>query len=159
MVQANQDDTIELLAQNEETLRRLYEIYADNFPRHKELWMGLADEEKDHAAWIRSFGQKAREGKGLINTDRFKAATIRTFLNHTEKEIEKAKGPDYQSINALSVAHYIEESLIEHKYFEVFETDSTELKHLLQNLAVATKKHTQTIKTAWDTEKQRRGIK
>jgi hypothetical protein len=159
MVKINQDNTIELLAQNEESLSRLYQVYASKFTEYKELWMGLANEEKNHAGWIHSFVVKAREGRGLINSNRFRAAAVRTFLNHTEEEIAKANKPDYQSINALSVAYYIEESLIERKYFEVFEGDSTELKKLLQDLAEATKTHAMKIKTAWDEERQRTGKK
>ena len=157
MTLGNQDAAMELLAQNEESLSRLYQVYASRFPEHKELWAGLAGEEQNHAGWIHRFDEKVRAGQG-INKNRFKAAAVRTFMNHTEEEIVKAKKPDYQSINALSVAYYIEESLIERKYFEVFEGDSTELKKLLQDLAEATKTHAMKIKTAWDEEKKRRGI-
>jgi hypothetical protein len=158
-MQTMQNDEIELLAQNEETLSRLYQVYASRFSEYKEFWMELAGEEKNHAAWIRTFGQRASEGLGLIKRKRFKAAAIKSFLNHTEKEIENAKAPEYQSINALSVAHYIEESLIERRYFEVFESDSAELKKLLQDLDEATRTHAAKIKMAWDRERQRRGKK
>jgi rubrerythrin len=159
MVQANQGDVIALLAENEETLGRLYLSFAIRFAEFKDLWNGLAGEEKNHAKWILNLGEKVRNKQVFMKTDRFKAAAVRTFINHTEEEIVKANKPDYQSINALSVAYYIEESLIERKYFEVFESDSVELKQLLLNLAEATKKHAQTIRTAWDKERQRAGKK
>jgi len=158
MVPDNQDAPMELLAKNEESLSRLYQVYASRFPEYKELWGGLAGEEKNHAGWIRHFDEKVRAGQGIYR-NRFKAAAVRTFMNHTEEEIVKAKKPDYQSINAFSVAYYIEESLIERKYFEVFESDSTELKKLLQDLAKATKTHATKIKTEWDKERQRTGKK
>jgi rubrerythrin len=118
----------------------------------------LAGEEKNHAKWILNLGEKVRNKQVSMKTDRFKAAAIRTFTNHTEKEIETVKSPVMQVINALSVAFYIENGLIEQKYFEVFESDSIELKQVLQSLATATKQHIQTIRMAWDKEKKRRGI-
>ena len=159
MNQVNQDSIIETLAESEETIGRLYQAYASRFPEYNELWMGLADQEKNHAAWIRNLGEKVHAGQVFLQADRFKVPAIRTFINHTEKEIETTKNPALKSINALSVAFYIEDSLIERKYFEVFESDSTELKKLLQDLAEATKTHATKIKTEWDKERQRTGKK
>jgi len=146
----NQDAVIEMLAQNEEAIGRLYIAYSERFPSFKDLWLVLASEEKEHAAWIRKLGEQTRDGRVLFTPDRFRRAAIRSFQNYIEKEIVTAKGAGLQIINALSIAFYIEESLIERKYFEVFETDSVELKRLLRDLDAATRKHAQTIRAVWD---------
>jgi len=52
-------------------------------------------------------------------------------------------------IKALSIARDIESGLIEKKFFEVFEGDPIELKHVLLNLVAATREHYNRIEKAW----------
>jgi rubrerythrin len=153
-----ENGAIELLAQNEEAIGRLYSAYAVKFPDFKNLWLGLADEENTHASWIRGLRKKAAEGALVLKTDRFKSAAILTFLKHTESEIAAVSG-GLQIINALSVAYYIEQSLIERKYFEAFETDSAILKRLLSDLEAATMRHSQLLKAALDAKRLQTGRK
>jgi len=141
-------DVIELLAESEETIGRLYDAYGQKFPEMGEFWQGLADDERSHALWIRSLKEKTKGRELFLKPERFKSAAINSFANHTEKEITAAAKPGYQLINALSMAFFIEDSLIEKKYFEVLATDSAELSDLLQRLESATRKHAQKIKNA-----------
>lgn len=48
--------------------------------------------------------------------------------------------------NALSGAMYLEQALIENKYFEIFEGDSAQIKHILGILADSTREHYQRIR-------------
>jgi hypothetical protein len=43
----------ELLANNEESISEHYKIYSDKFGEHKNFWSELAEQEKNHALWIR----------------------------------------------------------------------------------------------------------
>ncbi len=52
-------------------------------------------------------------------------------------------------INALSIALYIEEALIERKFFEVIEGDSVGLKHVLLDVAAATRSHIDRVRKVW----------
>jgi hypothetical protein len=144
------DEIIELLAGSEETIGKLYTTYANRFHETEPFWKSLAEDERNHAIWIRSLKAKSGNNKLIFNPDRFRSAAIKTFINHTEKEIIEAGKPGYQLINALSMAYFIEDSLIEKKYFEVFEADSVELKGLLNKLESATKKHALQVKEARD---------
>ena len=49
--------------------------------------------------------------------------------------LASAREPGMSPINALSVALYIEESIIEQRFFEVFAADAPELKRVLADLA------------------------
>ncbi len=146
----DQNGIIELLAGSEETIGRLYAAYAQKFPVMAEFWQGLADDEHSHALWIRSLKEKLKGRELFIKPERFKPAAILSFVKHTEKEITDAGKPGYQLINALSMAFFIEESLIEKKYFEAFAADSAELTDLLHRLEAATRKHAQLTKEARD---------
>lgn len=137
-----QKELIEKLAQNEESVSQLYRAYADRFPAYNEFWAGLADEEMKHASWLRQLSMKIVDGSPLyVDEDRFRVQPVQIYQNYLQQELTKAKGADISLTYALSVTASIEESLIERKYFEVFETDSVELKHVLLNLADATRAH------------------
>ena len=142
------EDLCELLAQNEERLSELYGIYAVKFPEYKDLWNGLAGEEEQHAKWIRNLASWAKEGLIDINNSRFNIAAINTFTSYVDKEIARARNSLVSLINALSIASYIEDSIIENRFFEVFEGDSPDWRSTLLDLATETNKHRSMIKEA-----------
>lgn len=148
-LRSNLGEIIEAMARNEEAVSRLYEVYAEKFPAQKAFWSGLAADETTHAAWIRSLQAKMKEGALAINRDRFKIQPVRAFSAYLEREVATAREPGMSPINALSVALYIEESIIEQRYFEVFTADAPELKRVLSDLAVSTKGHLERVREEW----------
>ena len=143
-------DTLNYLASNEELIGRLYITYANRFPEQHQFWQDLADEENKHASWIRQLQSKAEEGRLYIKTDRFNVVTIINQMKHIDDEIKRASKPETSLINALSFALNLEHSLLEQKYFDVFDTDSAELKKLLSGLAEDTKRHATKVKELWE---------
>lgn len=142
----DQTVVVDLLARNEEAISELYEAYAYRFPDYEDLWTSLANDERKHASWIRNLSSYVEEG-------RFNIAAIQSFSKYLDCELAKAQDPNMLLINALSIAKYIEEALIERKYFESFEGDSVEVKHILRDLAIATEKHLDRVQRAWSKEK------
>lgn len=140
-----QNEILQALINNEEALSDLYTKYGEKFPDYKEFWVDLAKDEKSHANWLRKFAEKIKDGSVYFNEDRFKIEALRTYFNEVEKYISEATFMELLPINTLSTAYYLEMSLIERKYFEVFEGDSVELKHVLKALTKATKKHEEKI--------------
>ena len=148
-LRGNVSDVVEAMAKNEEAVSRLYQAYADKFPAQKAFWSGLAADETTHAAWIRGLQAKMREGSLSINRDRFKIQPVRGFTAYLERETTTAREPGMSPINALSVALYIEESIIEQRFFEVFVADAPELKRILSDLANSTKGHLDKVREEW----------
>ena len=149
----NADSPVELLATNEETVGRLYATYAERFPESQDFWQRLAAAERAHAKWIRKFNEDDSVGRMLSNPDRFRSAAIRMSIRHTEGEISSARSANLKPVNALSIANAIERSLIEARFFEVFEADSSELKRLLQQLRDETREHVQSVLERWIAER------
>ena len=141
-----QINVVEMLARNEEAISQLYHAYSEKFPESKGFWLGLADEEIGHAGSLRELHSKIHEGSVYLDESRFKVAAIKTFLDYLEREVAKTREQGVSLINALSTALYIEEALIERKYFEVFETDSVDLKHVLLDLAASTEEHVRRVR-------------
>ena len=129
------------LASNEESVATLYNAYAKAFPVLREFWSSLASEEIKHASWIRNLGEETKTSPLFIDEDRFNTTAIQTFRNYLGREIARLNDQEIPLIEALSITLYIEQSLIESKIFEIFETDSAELKHTLKNLRADTVTH------------------
>ena len=146
----SQIKVIEMLARNEEAVSKLYKAYAEKFPAHKGFWSRLAEEEIGHAGWIRKLHSKVKEGSVYFNEGRFKIEAIQTSLDYLNDWLVKARKEEISLINALSLAWDIENALMERKYFEIFEGDSVELKHVLTDLADSTKNHRDRVKRALD---------
>ena len=148
-LRGNVSDVVEAMAKNEESVSRLYQAYADKFPAQKAFWSGLAADEMTHAAWIRGLQAKMREGSLSISRDRFKIQPVRGFTAYLERELASAREPGMSPINALSAALYIEESIIEQRFFEVFVADAEDLKRVLADLANSTKAHLEKVREEW----------
>lgn len=152
-LKANASEVLEAMAKNEEAVSRLYQAYADKFPAQKGFWAGLAADEMTHAGWIRGLQTKMREGSISISRDRFKVQPVRGFTAYLERESASAREPGLSPINALSTALYIEESIIEQRFFEVFVPDAPELKRVLADLAAATKTHLEKVREEWSKQR------
>ena len=148
-LKSNVSEVIEAMAKNEEAVSRLYQAYADRFPGQKAFWSGLAADEISHAGWIRGLQAKMRDGSLTVNRDRFRIQPVRGFSAYLERELTSAQEPGMSPINALSVAVYIEESMIEQHYFEVFAPDGPELKRVLSDLLTATRSHLDKVRDEW----------
>ncbi len=64
------------LAENEELIGKLYQVYANKFPDYHQFWQDLVDEENKHAAKIRQLQSEAAKGSLLIKPYRFNIVAI-----------------------------------------------------------------------------------
>ncbi len=139
--QNKQNEAIELLAKNEEAMSRLYKIFAKKFPDFHDFWSGLADDESDHYNKILMFHSKIKEGSARFVEGRFSDKDIQVLLEATNVALAQVEDAEMPLKDALLLAFYMEKSLIERNFFEVFTTDSPELKQLLADLETETKRH------------------
>lgn len=148
-LEKKQIEIIELLAEHEKEIGRLYREYAHQFSEQKDFWSKIAREELEHARWIFKLHSKAKEGSLFFKQGRFKVEAIRTSLEYIKNQIAEAQNNKISNKYALSVARDIESGLIEKKFFEVFEPDCREIKQVLLDLAVATREHYNRIEQVW----------
>lgn len=142
------------LAENEEAIAALYQEYASRFPEYDSFWHDLADDEKEHAGWITVLGTTDAQGAVFVDRTRFNEQAIETYLEYLRRELAKIRQGETTLLNALAVTLYIEESLIERKYFDVFDSDAPRLKQVLQNLAAATRTHIEKARQTLDSYKR-----
>jgi len=142
-------EIIELLAEHEKEISRLYQEYARKFPEQKDFWSKIAHEEIEHARWIFKLRSKIKEGSLYFKEGRFNMEAIKISLGYLKSQIIEAQNNKISAKNALSVARDIENGLIEKKFFEVFEPDCREIKQVFLDLATATRDHSNRIEKIW----------
>ncbi|MBN1368791.1 MAG: hypothetical protein JW954_00965 [Dehalococcoidaceae bacterium] len=107
----------------------------------KEFWSSLAAEEIKHAAWIRKLGRMKGTHSLFINEQRFNNTAVQSYTNYLEKELARINNQAIPLMEAIAITFYIEDSLIENRFFEIFEADSAEIKNTLIGLRSDTEAH------------------
>jgi rubrerythrin len=144
-MELKQAQTIELMAQNEEIFNRLYVAYASKYPEYKDFWIEIANEETNHASWLRDLKSQIEIGNLSFADDRFDLSLVFKYLEHAKQKLDELKNKTMPIIEALKISLAMEKSLLENKFFEVVETDQIGLKSILFNLAKSTEEHIQKI--------------
>ena len=145
---------IDLLKEHERVIGRLYAAYADRFPQDRDFWLGLSQEEDQHAHWIDSLQARREQGRGVLVVNRFPFEAIRHSIDYVNGLIDQADRADLTLIKALSAALNLEQALLENRYFEVFAGDSAEVRRVLEMLAQGTAAHVERVRRAWRESKQ-----
>jgi len=152
--QAEQLQTIGLMAAHEAAMADLYSACAARFPDSTQLFTTLATAERDHARRLTDFAAGVRAGTVRINPGRFPHAELLNSLEFVREQVSEAQKPELTLVKALSVAYDLENALIESRYFEVVEGDSPELRNLLQRLAAELAEHRALLEEALEKERQ-----
>jgi rubrerythrin len=143
-----QVNVIEMLARHEEAMSRLYSAYLKIFPDRKDLWYDLAQEELEHAKWLRDLVPQIEAGSVYFSEKRFRREAIQTSLEYVEVRLAKAQKEKIDIKEALSTALDIEKAIIESRYFEVVQGDSGKLKQTFGDLLASTKAHRDKVQKA-----------
>ena len=145
----DQLNIIELLAQHEEVIAKLYAVYAERFLDYEQFFLGLVEDEGKHAQWIRAIKDKFRDGSVIVNENRFPMEMIEESIKTINNLIAKAEELDLTLEEALHSATKIEKGMIDRHFFEAFEGDPSALKTLLTSLRTGTEHHYQIAYEAW----------
>jgi len=127
---------------NEVTIGKLYAAYANKYRQLEDFWNSLESEEVKHARWIKELTQKIILGELLTaKRIRFNAVAIKTFSDNIKNELNRVNNGAVPIIEALATTVSIEQSLLENRFFEVFESDSGKFKEVLQKIGNDTQNH------------------
>ncbi len=139
-------ESLRLLAANEMALESLYREYASQHADRASFWQELAAEERRHASWLEQRAGEARQNADLQG--RFKIEAILAFTQYVKDQEVEARRGEVPFRKALIIASYIEDALIERRFFEQLPMNDRRLKQTLTSLQRATKNHANMIKDA-----------
>ncbi len=134
------------LIECELTISKLYSTCAEYFPEQSSFWNGLVQEEIGHANTIEELlGQV--DGRILkLNKNRFNIRPLEISIEHTKNVIGRIEIGELDLIGVLSLALDIEQSVIESKYYEIFEGGSREYSDRLKQVRNESRGHAARIR-------------
>jgi rubrerythrin len=134
-------EAIELLAENEMVISRIYRLFSERFPDYHDFWEKMAEEEIQHADMIRSVVPEIKEGTVRFNAQRFDETSVGMFRDYLKLSLARAGEQDIPLKDAFETALAIEHDLIERSFLELFEADTEELSLVFEGLASSTREH------------------
>jgi rubrerythrin len=141
----NNESVLQLMAENEEAVARLYHSYAEKFPQYRTFWTELANEEHKHSRLLQKLPQKSNLSVE-VDESRYDVKAFQVSMEYLERKLAQTADKGLSMKEALSTALDIETGMLERGYFEVFEGDTPEFKRTLETLSDATEKHTNKIR-------------
>jgi rubrerythrin len=148
------DALLGALAEHERAIARLYQAYSSRFDEYGIFWGDLAQEELKHAACLNKLRTLLKEDPAIVIVERFSVDAIRFSIDYVNELIGRASQPNFELINALSLAKKLEESLLEKNFFEALSGDSQETREALEFLANETERH---FKILCNIQEERKG--
>ncbi|NLF39360.1 hypothetical protein GX586_07935 [bacterium] len=139
---------VDLMARNEISLHRLYSLYADRFDEDASFWARLSRDESRHADAVRMMGRHIEDGLMQFDEARYTPETLDSFTEYVKQEGDAA--PYRTRIEALSIALYIENALIEHDFFAVFVPVTPDLKRVLAAFKQSIVRHRDAVQKHWE---------
>lgn len=143
----NPDLLLEAMQDHEKAIAYLYQAYSERFEEYADFWADLAKEERKHAVCFRNLRLLIQKNPDIVIVERFSIDAVNFSIKYVNELTERAGDPEFELINAFSLAAKLEEALLEKNFFEVLSGDAQEIKDTLLLLASETERHFQTLKS------------
>ena len=137
------NEIIEGIRQHKLSLSKMYQQFAKSHPDHNQFWSHMAHEEAMHARWIESLGQYYQMGQIGVSELKLNHQVLKTAISHIEKQTDASRNGNLPLLNAVSIALDIEKSMIDNKFFEVFDLADVKYDRIRTGLKKETAKHRQ----------------
>jgi hypothetical protein len=135
-------DIVLVLAQNESKISILYKEYSLCYPEMQSFWEEISGDENWHHDVLVQLADEEKKGQLYIDRHRFSPVAVQFVGNYLDEKIAQAKQDTKIGLTeALVIAQYIENSLLEKKFFVIFDSDSVEVKAALDSLEKDTEEH------------------
>ena len=134
-------EAIEMLAENEMVISRIYKVYSERFPEYRDFWETMAKEEVQHADMIRSLVPEVKEGTVRFKAQRLDETSAGMFRDYLKVSLAGAREQDMPIKDAFETALAIEHDLIERSFFDLFEADTGELTLIFEGLTSSIREH------------------
>ncbi|ACZ62205.1 hypothetical protein [Dehalococcoides mccartyi] len=138
-------EIIQLMADNETLIGQLYRLYAQRFPAEKAFFLSIASEEDNHHDWIINIARQAAEQNSPLKLKTFTTLAIKAYQNYMLQEMQPEKIKNLNLHQALSISLYIEKSLLEKHFLDVFKNGDPKLENITNSLVAATTEHAKRV--------------
>ncbi len=135
-------------------ISNIYKSFAEKFPSHRDLWNSLANEEVNHAAYVKNLSSLAKEGKVYFDEKTTTTYTVKTIIADLKNRYQNTSSNQYTLLKALSYSLSLENSVIESKFYDFFSSDDQHIISIINTIKQETYQHAAKIKKAMEEEKK-----
>lgn len=153
-MKADEPDLLDLLKDHELAIKRLYENFAEKFPKYKDMWNGLVKDEQRHALWIEKLRSYPAIDKWMTDNIKVKLQAIKLSIGYVESRIKDAQEGNLTPLQVFSIAADLENALIEKQFSKLNNSSSAKINSIMKALAEETEKHRKKIAEAINSEKR-----
>jgi len=132
---------VELMAKVEEMMEKHYQACAERFIAQKDFWNNVAQEEANHKQWLRDLYGKVKDNLVFLDEKRFNKTSIKEFHKHLQNMLQAIQLESVSMKEALQNSIQKETLLLEKNFFEIFKTDSEDIKRTINRIVEDTKNH------------------
>jgi len=154
LLQDHQHKILDLLEQLELEMGGLYKLFADKFPKYRDLWLQLSQQEAEHATWVAQLHDLAREEKVHFDEKLTRTYTVSKVLEILKEARSKTQGNKITLINALSISRDLEQSILEREFYNFFSGKDAVTSSLIRKFKIETLEHQNRLKDAWEKERK-----
>ena len=140
-----EDQIVELLIEHERAVSSLYEAFSGVFPDEQAFWQRLSEEATLHVQMVGRLHVRIQAGEGVVRADRFDRQDLEASLSRIKSRLESPDSPEFTLVDALKMADAIEQSVLEHHYFDIFEGHTLEITQIQYFLSHALEEHHQRL--------------
>lgn len=145
MLKTYQKEIIELMIRQEALLAKLYMLFVEQFPKHREVWNELARDEKNHANWLKQIYDAGEKGIVLFDDGKVKTPALKSYIEYLEQLIALTEKKELTIDKAVAYTLDFEKSLIEKNVFIHFDSTSEKARKVLNRLKSETESHIEKI--------------
>jgi len=138
---------IELYIEQELAMARLYKAFAGHFQEQKSFWQKLVSEEYEHAAWIKHFRDSLGHREVFFSEGKTRAISLQSSISYIRSRIEEFEKTPFSLRRAVSISLDIEKSLLERDVIKHFDSDSPELRDIMDILVKAQDEHIKKVES------------
>lgn len=154
MLKGYQETILQLLCQLELDVSNLYKLFAEKFPKYKDLWNTLSQEEIEHADRVKILYDLAKENKVIFDEKLTKTYIVKKVLDFIKDTHAKTVAGQLNIINALSISRDLEQSIIEKEFYNYFAGKDSETRMLINSIKKDTLDHQALVRNAWEEERK-----
>jgi hypothetical protein len=133
------------LADFENLIGDLYEIYATLFPDMAAFWQSIVKEERKHAKLLISMTGLSRDGHIFYNLDMMDTKSIEQYVSVIKANITAARQDSLKPRDAIVTALSIEASVVEADFYKDVKSDAPEFQVIAHHLIKDTQRHADLI--------------
>lgn len=125
---------IELCIEQELLLAKIYRLLAERFPQHAPFWSALAEEETEHAGWVKHLQELAKKDAIDFDEGKTRSYTVRTFIDYLRDVERQISRRELTVDRALMITLDMERSLIERNAYSRFRASAPQMQSILSVL-------------------------